>query len=128
MIEFWILGTPVAKARPRMTRSGHVYTPQKTLDFERLVAECVRNCKPIEGAVHVDIVAWFEPAKSWSKKKREAALWTPHTQRPDIDNLVKAILDGLNGCAFADDAQVAKITCVKKWGDSARTEVTISEL
>lgn len=32
-----IPGVPTAKARPRMTKSGHVYTPQKTVGYERMV-------------------------------------------------------------------------------------------
>ena len=34
---FEILGNPVAKKRPRMARNGRVYTPSKTVAFERLI-------------------------------------------------------------------------------------------
>ena len=30
----------------------------------------------------------------------------PHAKRPDSDNIVKAVLDGLNLIAYHDDAQV----------------------
>ena len=36
--------------------------------------------------------------------------------KPDIDNVAKAILDALNGVAFADDRQIVQVTC-EKWYD-----------
>ena len=35
----------------------------------------------------------------------------PHRQKPDIDNLIKALLDAL----YADDSHVWKITAEKRW-------------
>lgn len=34
-------------------------------------------------------------------------------KRPDLDNLVKFLLDAINGVVFADDAQVCKISASK---------------
>lgn len=39
-----------------------------------------------------------------------------HTQKPDIDKLIRAVLDALTGYAYHDDSQVVKITADKKWG------------
>lgn len=33
--------------------------------------------------------------------------------RADIDNLIKTVLDGLNGVAWEDDTQVVKVEAVK---------------
>ena len=52
----------------------------------------------------------------------------PYTKRPDIDNLAKAILDGLNGIAYTDDNQVAELEIQKLYSDKARTEVEIIEI
>lgn len=59
--------------------------------------------------------------------RADAPRW--HTGKPDADNLVKLIKDGLNGVAWADDAQVAAGSWRKTWttGD-ARTVVTVAEL
>ena len=73
----------------------------------------------------VTICATFEPAASWSKKKTAAHLNRPHTQRPDLDNCAKAILDGLNRIAWGDDGQVSEIHVRKVWGPSAKTVVTV---
>lgn len=127
-VRFEIAGKPFAKQRPRFSRkSGRAYTPKATISFEDTVrAVALDHFKaPLEGPVQVIVRAQFEPAASWSKKKTDALIWRPHTQRPDADNVQKAILDGLNRIAFADDAQVASITCTKVWGTPAKTTVEV---
>ncbi len=48
---------------------------------------------------------------------RAAQQWEHHTQKPDIDNLLKALMDGL-APAYVDDCQVASCTCTKRWAQS----------
>jgi Holliday junction resolvase RusA-like endonuclease len=76
----------------------------------------------------VTIWATFEPAPSWSKKKTAEHLGRYHTQKPDLDNIEKSILDGLNGIAFKDDSQVADVSKRKVWGPVARVVVTVEAL
>lgn len=129
-MRFEIPGKPFAKQRPRMTRQGKAYTPAPTVSFERTVGQYGMDAKAtvLSGPCKLTVIAIFEPAKSWSKKKRDAALWHPHTQKPDLDNCVKAILDGLNRIAFADDSQVCEIECRKMWGTPAKTIVEVASL
>lgn len=127
-IHFEIPGKPFAKQRPRFSpKSGRAFTPSETVSFERTVGSyAMQHCRePFAGPVSVEITAIFEPAASWSQKRRAAQIGQPHTQRPDLDNIQKAILDGLNRIAFADDGQVSQITTRKLWGEQAKTIVTI---
>lgn len=130
MITFTIPGKPFAKQRPRATRQGRVYTPKETVSFERTVGQiaALHFKEPITGPVRVTIRATFKPAASWSKKKTAEHLNRPHTQRPDIDNCQKAILDGLNRIAWADDGQVFEVIASKVWGLEAKTVVTVEEI
>jgi Holliday junction resolvase RusA-like endonuclease len=51
--------------------------------------------------------------KSWSKKKKREMEHQPHTQRPDLDNLIKAFQDAL----AKEDSYVHTYKNVKKvWG------------
>ena len=121
MIHISIETKPLPKARPRFLRhSGRVYTPQKTLSFEAIIANSARRqiTTPLEGAIHLRVVFNFIRAKS-SKK-------TMHTQRPDIDNLLKSVMDGLNGVAFIDDCQVTKLECEKQFADKESIEIFLS--
>lgn len=51
--------------------------------------------------------------KSWSKKKRALLRGEPHMETPDIDNLVKGLLDAL----YADDAHVWSVWAEKRWAE-----------
>jgi Holliday junction resolvase RusA-like endonuclease len=65
--------------------------------------------------IAVEITAFYLVPKSWSKKKQAAtyAGEIKPTVKPDIDNIVKIVLDGLNGVAFTDDKQVIEIQAQK---------------
>lgn len=128
-MRFVIPGKPFAKQRPRFAK-GRTYTPAQTVSFERVVGQyaMAEKCPLLDGPVRLKITAIFEPAKSWSKKRKAAALWGPHTQKPDLDNIEKAILDGLNRIAFADDSQVCMVEKRKMWGSEAQTIVEVLPL
>lgn len=138
-ISFVIPGVPKAKERPRArvvkTHTGKqfasMYTPKKTATYENSV--CLFFCQqyngaPLEGAINIEIRAFFPILKSWPKFKKYNATVTdvPKITKPDIDNIQKSILDGLNTVAYKDDAQVYKITAEKYYSDRPRTEVTIN--
>ena len=50
---------------------------------------------------------------SWCKKKRLQKVSTPHQQRPDADNLCKALMDAL----LKEDSTVWKLEIEKIWGE-----------
>lgn len=129
-VSFTIPGEPVAKGRPRMTRSGHAYTPSKTRLYEehvRVAWKQKREAKDCYNySLRVFIAAYFSIPKSVSKKKRLAMDGTPHTKRPDADNVAKAVLDALNGVAFADDSAIHDLQIVKRYTmDEPRVEVAL---
>lgn len=132
--EFEMLGSIQGKARPRMnTRTGRAYTPTKTKLYEYSLRQwfCMNysNFKPIEGRVKVSIIAYFEIPKSTSKKK-EAEMLSNNispTKKPDIDNIVKIVLDGMNKFAFKDDTQVIKLEVEKKYAEKPRMYIKIEE-
>ena len=50
-------------------------------------------------------------------------------KKPDLDNAIKSILDGLNGIAYYDDKQVCILFAIKKWTqEQPRVEVIIEKL
>ena len=48
--------------------------------------------------------------------------------KPDLDNVVKLILDAINGIVFADDKQVVSISASKAYSDTPRTTVQTTEI
>lgn len=131
MIKFTIPGIPVAKGRPRFTKSGIAYTPAKTRQYENLVkAEAFQAMEKqplFENAVEIVIRVFLPIPKSFSKtKKEQCLLWNilPIT-RPDLDNYIKAVLDGCNKIVFKDDSQIVDIAAQKFYSDKPRIEVEI---
>lgn len=130
MIRFTVPGIPVAKGRPRLgSRGGRpcAFTPAKTVAYEGLVAmagqQAMAGREPLSGPLSLSIIATFPIAKSWSAKKKAAARF--HISRPDADNLLKAIGDGLNGVVWADDCQIARASVEKRYGDLPGVVITI---
>lgn len=114
---------PIGKARPRFTKTGHAYTPQKTKDAEELIAAAYRaaggGCIPKGVPAELEVVAHFPIPKSFSQKKRDAVLDSEilPTKKPDADNILKLVADALNGVAYEDDAQVVRMEVSKEYTD-----------
>jgi len=123
-----IPGQPKSKGRPRFAR-GRVFTPATTLQYERLVAAAAREVisEPITGNVQVDIIAVYQVPKSWAKALQASARRGDiMPTRPDIDNVIKICLDGMNAAAYLDDQQVHMISAEKRYGDLARVEIRLN--
>jgi Holliday junction resolvase RusA-like endonuclease len=126
----------VGKERPRAVVRGkfaRFYTPAKTAKWERLVRDCAIAAldgrqipQPCE-YVFVDILVLMGIPKSLSKRKKDALLHSPCHKRPDLDNVVKAVLDGASGVLWGDDAEVTRITAARHWcSGESRVEVIVT--
>lgn len=133
-MKFIVLGKPKSKGRPRFSRRGKyikTYTPSSTTEYEKLVKlSAIEQCKgqldkEYTGLVKMSVKAYFKPNKSISKKQYNLLIGQAHLKRPDLDNLIKIICDGLNGVAYKDDNQVAIISAEKVYSDEERVEVII---
>lgn len=127
-----LYGKPQPKERPKVY-NGHGITPTKTRQYEaRLAAEWSRKYPtPLTEPVSVNLVFFLPTPTSWSKKKKELAergIIRP-TSRPDVDNLVKIVLDAIQGgVAFLDDKQVVELYASKWYSENPRTEIKVNEL
>ena len=132
--EFEVPAKIVGKGRPRLNSyTGQVYTPTKTKDYESLVEQYFLlkypRYKTIEGRVKVSITGYFEIPKSTSKVMKEQMMENKisPTKKPDIDNVVKIVLDAMNKFAFKDDTQITKIEVEKLYSDVEKLYVKIEE-
>ena len=121
-VHFTVDGRPQAKQRPRFAR-GHSYTPQKTREAEASVVGAFKakyfDFVPLSSPLSVTMLFQFKKPK---KEKKH------FTQRPDVDNLVKTVMDALNGVAWEDDAQIVQLVAQKVYADIEGTLVSIEEL
>ena len=135
-ISFVVEGPPVAKARAR-SGQGIFYTPAKTKAYEQAVAwsarKAMRGHELFDGAVELSLMVHISVPKSWpNKKKDQAAMgFIRPTARPDLDNYLKIVCDGLNGIVWKDDAQVVRVEASKlyeDWQGKPRIEVMVSSV
>jgi Holliday junction resolvase RusA-like endonuclease len=131
-IECTIPGEPVGKGRPRFTRGGHTFTPEKTRCYEQQVALLYRLAAggfkfQRHIPVTVEIRAYYAIPRSDSVRQRSRKLSGDvlPCKKPDADNVVKIILDALNGLAYEDDAQVVELWIKKEYAEKPRVHILV---
>ncbi|KVZ03361.1 RusA family crossover junction endodeoxyribonuclease [Burkholderia stagnalis] len=136
-VEFTVPGKPVAKGRPRFARHGaHVrtFTPEATERYENLVkiaaGAAMRGATPYEGPVRLVVYIGLPIPTSWSAKRQASAAagLIGATKKPDADNVVKALKDGMNGVVYVDDGQVVDLWVSKRYARAPGVRVEAIEL
>lgn len=139
MISFVYHGEAVGKGRPRYSNLGgyvHTYTPAKTKEFEKeLLRAFLASTKeslpvyPKGTPLYAEFYIGVKVPKSYSKKRRAKCLSGDEAplKKPDIDNVIKAILDALNGSAYDDDSQVIQVFAQKNYTENPFVEIHIGE-
>ena len=132
--EFEVPGKVIGKGRPRLNSyTGAVYTPTRTKDYESLVEQYFLlkypRFKILEGRIKVNIIAYFSIPKATKKADINEMLENniSPTKKPDIDNIVKVVLDSMNKFAFRDDNQITKLEVEKKYALEDKVYVKIEE-
>jgi len=109
------------KGRPRSGQSGVHYTPKDTRNKEAymmMTAAKEMGDKPIvSGPIILSIGILISLKKNLTKAEKiryEKGMMYP-TQKPDIDNILKSIMDALNGIVWLDDKQVVRVIIFKDY-------------
>jgi len=109
--QFFIAGRPIPQGSLKFINGHAIHVRAQDLALWRAdiarVAKSVIWEKAVEG---VEVHLTFTFLKPKTVKRIEPFV------RPDIDKLIRAVLDGLTGVAYDDDQQVTKITAIKEYG------------
>ena len=134
-LTFTIPGPPQPQQRPRFVRQGgfvRTYDPPKSKAAKKVVSDVATMSafdagltEPMAGPIVVSIVFSMPIPKS-----SKAVGGDRHTKKPDLDNLIKLVLDGISdSCAvWRDDNQVSEISAHKMYCERAMTWVQITEV
>ena len=121
--KFWftVPGAIVGKGRPRFTTQGkfvRANTPKKTTSYQS------------DKALRVKIFAYREIPKSTTKKLRGWLLDKTFlcTVKPDIDNIIKVVLDALNNVAYYDDIQVCELVIIREFAENECLKICLEEI
>lgn len=110
---------PVPK--PRQTRSDKWNKRPAVMRYRAFADECrLKGVKIKEAGSHIIFV--LPMPKSWTIIKKDKMRGTPHQQKPDTSNLIKALEDAL----YDDDAAIWDYRLTKVWGDVG--EIQVGEL
>jgi len=134
-VSFHVPGDPQGKGRAKIVKIGgfsRMATPQKTAAYEGLIAhaaqQAMAGAAPLDCACAVQLSITLAVPASWSKKKTAAALagQVLPTKKPDADNVVKAIFDGVNGVVWRDDVQAVDLFVRKRYGAMPGVQVRVT--
>ena len=138
-MEIVIYGEPIPQGRPRFTKTGHTYDPQRSRNYKQLVRfwvtqhlKKIDGFKPYENALCVDLTFYLGIPTSWSKQKRIQAsqgVIRPIGKRSnDADNLCKGVLDACTGLLWVDDAIITDLSVKKRYtAELARVVLKVTE-
>ena len=115
---------PVAK--PRMTRSDRWKKRPVVLKYWQFKDALKEKAEQKNWNLSKEITIYFSIAmpKSWSKKKKKQMNLQPHQQKPDIDNLIKSVLDSL----AEDDSYIYSVKAVKSWSEKGNVWIINNQL
>lgn len=137
--SFRAVGNPVPQPRQRIrvvrVKGGQVfaqnYTPAKSPvnEWKRIISVEALNAainsgqrfeRPINGPLAIRMAFYFERPRchlrGFDCLRKSAPLH--HVQKPDLDNLAKAVLDALVAASFIyDDSEVVRLEVSKQWAD-----------
>ena len=123
-------GLPIPKGRPRFTKTGKTYTPEKTRDYAKQVRNLAKllmlEQPPFDFPIKVMVTAYMKIPKMSQKKTADAlAGYILPAVRPDIDNLAKAALDACNGIIWRDDALICSLLIKKRYASEPKLELKV---
>jgi len=102
---FVVPGEPRSKGRPRFAKNGRTYTPAATREAEKEIEQAWRiattgptGTRMVHGRLGVEI-----------------GFVCKHRRKRDLDNMVKLVLDALNGVAYVDDESIDLMTVQRMW-------------
>ena len=131
-ISFTIPIKPCAWQRAGKSGKTH-FTPAKTAKFEsaiRLYASQAMADKAILDEPLEVTLCFFhalpKSAKKYEKEGVDKGMFYGKTTKPDIDNLAKAVLDGMNGVVYRDDALIWRLGVMKVYHKNDEIQINVS--
>lgn len=124
MREFRLTCHTVPVAQPRQRHgviNGHVrnWTPKDhpVQAFKAALQLAIAQSPdkppaPLQGPLFLEVYFYMPRPQSLMRKKDPPGP-IPHIKKPDVDNLVKAVWDALNGLLWRDDSQIWHIDAAK---------------
>lgn len=121
---------PIGSPRPRFRNTGRfvqTYMPTSYTKHKDFIREQMPNAL-LDGELKVTLSFYFKPPKSWSNRKKLLAIGQYKRTKPDIDNLIKTVLDAANKKVWQDDNQIVEISSLKQYAEVPKIIMEVEEV
>ena len=132
-IEITIKGSPKAQKRHRHTKAGFTYDPSKSdkNDFLALIHAKAPK-QPLKGDISLKVTFGMPYVKKHYRTGKYSGELKPnppltYTNKPDIDNMLKFVMDAGNNVIWYDDSQIWKVEMEKIYTEHPSTWIKIEE-
>lgn len=140
-LAFRIYGNPLSLARHRTAKQGFMYNPSAKFQ-KQFLDQCldILPNKPWDDMIEASIVFYFKrPLLHYKTGKLSNELkdkfilpkdmYPWYGKKKDLDNMIKFVLDSLNGKAFVDDSQICIIHSAKVFtNNEPHTDIRLKKL
>lgn len=123
------------KQRPKTNfYTGAIYTPRETKEREKMIADAfrIKNKEWVcdEGPIGMETLIQLKvPSKESNRKKAKmliGEIWP--TVKPDVDNVLKLVMDALQGVAYVNDKQVVDEHTIKIYGEENKIKIILRKV
>ena len=119
---------PSPKGRPRINiKTGRVYTPKSTREAEKKIKAHLKYAMILNSLIATESPLKLDLIFCYSRKSAKNKFGY-RVGRPDLDNLIKILLDSANGIVYVDDAQVVEIHATKVYDEMEGIYLSIEEI
>ena len=120
MIKFIVDGQPIPQGSMKVINGYVIHSQGSALAAWRSaigLSAKAAGAKPHLEPVEIDIVFTMARPRTVTRSEPSVA--------PDLDKLIRAVLDGLTAVAYRDDGQVTRITASKIYGERPGVSVSV---
>jgi crossover junction endodeoxyribonuclease RusA len=109
-VDFFVPGRPVPQGSKSVSRAGFLYESSKALKPWR---KAIAAGAPEGHLMPRNVPAYVYLEFIMPRPKATPKVTPPAVKRPDLDKLIRAVLDALTGVIWQDDSQVTRLTVEK---------------
>ena len=100
---------------------------QQTIQAKCLEAWATKPLIETAVEIHLEFVRSYPKNLPKREASRERKVREAICRKPDLDNMVKAAIDGVKGIIIKDDTVVVKLSAEKRFGLEPKTVITVSD-
>jgi Holliday junction resolvase RusA-like endonuclease len=132
IVRFSMQGTPIPWSAPKTTRKGVSRKDPRLVAWQdsirlQVPSQIPENHEPSNSPIKISLCFFFEKPEGKKAKIFECGPCMKG-QAGDIDRLLTAVLDPLQGIVFTNDARVQKVEMEKKWSHRPGVDMIIEEV